>query len=99
MYELLVTHQQLEAASQLISACPEVTFVIEHAAKPAVRDGEITRWREQLMLIGEAYSNVFANYQAWSRKQIMPAGRDLGQASQSLNLILARFLPHLVMSE
>ncbi|MDT3751567.1 MULTISPECIES: amidohydrolase family protein [Citrobacter] len=84
VYELLVTHQQLEAASQLISVCPEVTFVIEHAAKPAVRDGEITRWREQLMLIGEAYSNVFcklsglvteADYARWTGPE---------QASQEL---------------
>ncbi|WP_370616239.1 amidohydrolase family protein [Citrobacter portucalensis] len=84
VYELLVTHQQLEAASQLISACPEVTFVIEHAAKPVVRDGEITRWREQLMLIGEAYNNVFcklsglvteADYARWAGPE---------QASQEL---------------
>lgn len=75
VYELLITHQQLDAASQLIAACPEVTFVIEHAGKPAIRDGEISAWREKLMSIGERYSNVYcklsgliteADYTCWT---------------------------------
>jgi len=75
VYELLITSQQLDAARQLISACPEVTFVIEHAAKPAIRDGEIAEWREKLMHIGREHRNVYcklsgliteADYSRWS---------------------------------
>ncbi|HGY3717299.1 TPA: amidohydrolase [Citrobacter gillenii] len=84
VYELLLTHQQLDAASQLIAACPEVTFVIEHAGKPAIRNREISVWREKLMSIGERYSNVYcklsgliteADYTRWTSTE---------QASQEL---------------
>lgn len=84
VYELLLTHQQLDAASQLIAACPEVMFVIEHAGKPAIRNREISVWREKLMSIGERYSNVYcklsgliteADYTRWTSTE---------QASQEL---------------
>lgn len=75
VYELLITSRQLGAVSQLISACPEVTFVIEHAAKPAICEGEITAWRETLMQIGREHHNVYcklsgliteADYSRWT---------------------------------
>ncbi|POT56899.1 amidohydrolase [Citrobacter amalonaticus] len=75
VYELLITSQQLEAARLLISACPEVTFVIEHAAKPAIRNGEIAEWREKLMQTAREHRNVYcklsgliteADYSRWT---------------------------------
>lgn len=75
VYELLITSQQLDAASQLIAACPDVVFVIEHMAKPAIRSGEIIEWSEKLQQIGQRNNNVFcklsgmtteAGYQNWT---------------------------------
>lgn len=78
VYELLITARQLDAASQLISACPEVIFIIEHAAKPSIRTGEITQWRNKLMQIGREHHNAYcklsgliteANYPHWSEPE------------------------------
>ncbi|HGM5490098.1 TPA: amidohydrolase [Serratia fonticola] len=75
VYELLITEQQLADADRLIAACPEVVFVIEHMAKPAIRSGEIEPWRTRLQQIGQRHPNVFcklsgmtteADYQRWS---------------------------------
>lgn len=75
VYELLVTAQQLDDVDRLIAACPDVVFVIEHMAKPAIRAGEMEPWRSKLRQIAQHHSNVFcklsgmtteADYQRWS---------------------------------
>jgi len=33
---------------QLVARCPEVFFILDHCAKPAIRDQQIDRWRAQL---------------------------------------------------
>lgn len=74
VYELLITAVQLEAAEKLIAQCPDVCFVIEHIAKPAIRQGEITKWASDLRTIADRYPNVYcklsgmateANYTKW----------------------------------
>jgi len=47
-YDILVFPKQLHAAVALAQAFPEQPFVLDHIAKPLVKDGLISPWDEQL---------------------------------------------------
>jgi L-fuconolactonase len=47
-YDLLIFPRQLPAASKLASAFPEQPFVLDHIAKPPIKDGALDPWRGQL---------------------------------------------------
>ncbi len=43
-YDLLVFPNQLSAAIELVGAFPDQSFVLDHLAKPAIRDGTLSPW-------------------------------------------------------
>jgi L-fuconolactonase len=45
VYDLLVRVDGLAEARQLVVDLPDVTFVLDHAAKPPLRDGDLDAWR------------------------------------------------------
>jgi L-fuconolactonase len=47
-FDLCLRHHQLRAASALVAACPDVTFVLDHLGKPPVAAGQIAPWRDDL---------------------------------------------------
>jgi L-fuconolactonase len=47
-FDLCIVHSQLPAVTQLVARCPEVFFVIDHCAKPAIRDQKLDPWRQNL---------------------------------------------------
>ena len=47
-YDFLIYPQQLPAAIRLAKQFPDQPFVLDHLAKPAIRDGTISPWREQI---------------------------------------------------
>lgn len=47
-YDLLIYPQQLPAAIEVVRQSPEQPFVLDHLAKPFIRDGVISPWREQI---------------------------------------------------
>ena len=47
-YDLLVFPRQLPAAIALAQKFPEQPFVLDHLAKPAIKDGALSPWREQI---------------------------------------------------
>lgn len=47
-YDLLVFPRQLPATIELVSRFPEQPFVLDHIAKPPIRDGLLSPWREQI---------------------------------------------------
>jgi len=47
-FDLCILHSQLPAVTQLVARCPEVFFVLDHCAKPAIRDQKLDPWRQQL---------------------------------------------------
>jgi L-fuconolactonase len=47
-FDLCIIHSQLPAVTQLVARCPEVFFVIDHCAKPAIRDQKLDPWRKHL---------------------------------------------------
>jgi L-fuconolactonase len=44
-FDLCVRHAQLPACAALVRACPETTFVLDHAGKPDIRGGLRDPWR------------------------------------------------------
>jgi L-fucono-1,5-lactonase len=47
-YDLLVYPRQLEAATELVRRFPRQRFVLDHLAKPDIRKGALSPWRELL---------------------------------------------------
>jgi L-fuconolactonase len=47
-YDLLVFPKQLPAAIEVARQMPDQPFVLDHIAKPLIRDGSISPWREQI---------------------------------------------------
>lgn len=52
-YDLLIYPQQLPAALEVVRQFPEQPFVLDHLAKPFIRDGLISPWREQILELAQ----------------------------------------------
>ena len=57
-YDILVFPKQLPAAIELARKFPHQPFVLDHLAKPPIRDGALSPWREQIRELAKA-PNVF----------------------------------------
>jgi L-fuconolactonase len=53
-YDLLVFPQQLPAAIELVRRFPEQPFVLDHIAKPRIRDGTLSPWRDHIRELAQA---------------------------------------------
>ena len=51
-YDLLVRPRELAAALETVRALPSVRFVIDHLAKPPIRDGEVEPWASLIRPFG-----------------------------------------------
>jgi L-fuconolactonase len=47
-YDILIYPKQLPAAIELARRFPEQPFVLDHIAKPHIKDGTLSPWREQI---------------------------------------------------
>ena len=47
-YDLLIYPRQLPAAIDLVQAFPDQPFVLDHLAKPGIRDGTLEPWRSRI---------------------------------------------------
>ena len=72
-YDLLLFPRHLPVAVKLVSEFPNQPFVLDHIAKPAIRDGQISPWKQDLERLAE-FPNVWcklsglvteANWQQW----------------------------------
>lgn len=79
-YDILIYPSQLKAALHLVRAVPEVSFVIDHLAKPYIKKGDISRWSNFMTEIAK-HPNVScklsgmvteADWQDWSKKDFFP---------------------------
>jgi len=52
VYDLLVRPRELPAALDTVRSHPEVSFVIDHLAKPPIRSGELEPWLALMRLFG-----------------------------------------------
>jgi L-fuconolactonase len=52
-YDLLLRSRELPAALDTAKALPDVRFVIDHLAKPPIRDGELQPWADLIQPFGD----------------------------------------------
>lgn len=52
-YDLLILDHQLEEAIRFVDRHPEQSFVLDHVAKPRIRDGEISGWQQGIRALAE----------------------------------------------
>ncbi|WP_296635663.1 amidohydrolase family protein [Polaribacter sp.] len=57
-YDLLVFPPQLEASIELVKAFPNQKFVLDHIAKPYIKDQKIEHWKTEITALAKA-PNVF----------------------------------------
>jgi L-fuconolactonase len=78
--DLCVRHHQLGDLVQLVRNHPKTTFVLDHIAKPAIRDGLMEPWRRELRELA-LHENVWckisgvateADHVHWTPEQLVP---------------------------
>ncbi|HEX5072114.1 MAG TPA: amidohydrolase family protein [Gemmatimonadaceae bacterium] len=57
-FDLCATHGQLREVLELVRACPDTRFVLDHCGKPAIRDRLLDPWRADIADLAEC-ANVW----------------------------------------
>lgn len=79
-YDILIFPRHLPAAIELVQRQPEQPFVLDHLAKPLIKDGCLSPWREQIRELAQS-ANVFckisglvteANWAGWQPADFKP---------------------------
>ena len=79
-YDLLVRARELPAARDLVAALPDVRFVVDHLAKPAIRAGDDRPWHDGVAAFA-GLPNAWwklsglvteADWQAWKAADLQP---------------------------
>jgi L-fuconolactonase len=79
-YDILIVHHQLPSAIRLVDRHPNQVFVLDHIAKPPIRNRELQPWARSLADLARR-PNVFcklsgvvteADYATWNYEQILP---------------------------
>ena len=95
VYEILVFSHQLPAVLEFVKLFPEQQFVIDHIAKPYIKQGYIDSWALLMKAIG-SYENVSckisgliteADYKTWKPIDLMPY----------MNVVLEAFGPNRIV--
>jgi len=80
VFDICILHPQAPATLQMMRDCPEVSFVLDHIAKPGIKAGLSDPWRGHIREMA-ALPNVVcklsgvtteADHQAWTRDQLRP---------------------------
>ena len=94
-YDLLLFPRHLPVALKLVTECPDQPFVLDHLAKPAIRESRVSPWQEDLKRLAE-FPNVFcklsgmvteAKWQQWEAKAF----------HRYLDIVMGAFGPDRVM--
>ena len=79
-YDILIFPKQLPAAVKLVEAFPQQAFVLDHIAKPLIKEGTIDSWREQIQELAQ-FPNCWckvsgmvteANWREWKPEDFKP---------------------------
>ena len=73
-YDLLIFERHLPQTIQFVDRHPNQIFILDHIAKPRIREGMTSPWRENLTELARR-ENVFCKLSAWSRKQVGSPGQ------------------------
>lgn len=87
-FELCLRQHQLAETIELVTRCPEVSFVLDHCAKPDIRRGERDPWLSQIHKMA-ALPNVVckisglvteADWERWTADQVLWYARHAADA-------------------
>jgi L-fuconolactonase len=79
-YDVLIYENQLKEALEFVNYFPAQKFIIDHCAKPAIRDKSITEWKKWMREISKR-KNIFckvsgliteAKWNRWDEKDLYP---------------------------
>jgi L-fuconolactonase len=79
-YDILVFPKHLPNTIKLVSQFPEQVFVLDHIAKPLIKDKKISPWKEDIEKLGQ-FKNVYcklsgmvteANTNNWKQEDLIP---------------------------
>jgi L-fuconolactonase len=79
-YDILIFPNQLESAIQLVKKFPNQKFILDHSAKPDIKNQRINFWKRQIEILAES-PNVFckisgivteANLSHWEYEDFTP---------------------------
>jgi L-fuconolactonase len=79
-FDICIYHHQLARTVDLVRACPETSFILDHLGKPAARAGLLEPWREHISQLA-ALPNVVckvsglvteADHASWTPEQLEP---------------------------
>jgi L-fuconolactonase len=79
-FDICIFHHQLPNTLEMVRRCPEVSFVLDHIAKPGIKAGLTDPWREHIREMA-ALPNVVcklsgvtteADHANWTREQLRP---------------------------
>lgn len=80
VFDLLVRTRELPAALSTVRNFPKLRFVVDHLAKPSIKDGVFEPWAERISEFG-GLTNVWckisgmvteADWQSWRPEQLVP---------------------------
>jgi L-fuconolactonase len=78
--EICILHPQLADVLRLVERFPHVRFVLDHIAKPGIKEGLVEPWRSEMRQLA-AFPNVVckvsgvvteADFKAWTYDQVAP---------------------------
>ena len=79
-YDLLIHERQLPEATRFVDQHPHQVFVLDHMAKPRVRENRLDPWRQRIRELARR-ENVYckvsglvteADFKAWTEAQLQP---------------------------
>ena len=79
-YDILIYARHLPVAAEFVERFPRQRFILDHLAKPPIKNGEIDVWAKGIQRLG-TFPNVFcklsglvteADWQEWRPEQITP---------------------------
>lgn len=79
-YDILVLPDQLNFLTEFVAAFPNQKFVIDHLAKPNIREKKINEWKNDIEVVAR-YENVYckisglvteADWKGWKQEELDP---------------------------
>ncbi|QTD38508.1 amidohydrolase family protein [Polaribacter batillariae] len=79
-YDILIFPHQLEEAIELVTSFPKQKFILDHCAKPYIKDKKITVWKKHIEKLA-SFKNVAckvsglateADWSTWKKETIQP---------------------------
>lgn len=96
LYELLIRPHQLPAAIKAVGQYPQLTFVLDHCAKPPVASGELEPWASRIRALA-AHPNVICKLSGLVTQDEWVAQPDPSRLRACVDVVLDAFGPSRVM--